>query len=398
MFKKLIFIALITLFGSSLAYAFENIMIIPSYDGFVSKNRIINLVIKIDNERKIDTANVFIHWNGQDITKEIIDTAVLQKNDDELIFYYPMAASVLTPGIHLINTYAGVEQHQYELTVEDFDNSQIKINFTETPPINESNSLSSASTATPSISSFSGSKWSYSCSNSTFNNYFQVAYEGYTTIPLYVNGSGLDKITSIDIIGDNYKTQVSILSKSSTQLKLGIIASKNGWSDSSPKPTAKPKLRFYGKDVYLEKNIDTGVIPTFYVNNQAWGQCTWFAGLVMRLRNGQTPVSGYSGTVTLSGDPSSSGFPKNGSVLNCSDKHMAYLENISSKTVKNSDGSTTTTYTLTGSQYNADCKASKSSFSTTNNDNQMIVKKSKDGKYSITKYPKVVYQVTKIKQ
>lgn len=258
----------------------------------------------------------------------------------------------------------------------------------------------------PTASSFSGSKWDpylnagkrFTCYDQTQRYYYQIPYDGFPAIPFKVNGTHLDGVSAVQISAENFKTDITIVEKSATQLVLDIRALTNNYLDSSPHPVATPTLTFYYENgtKSFTKNIDTGIIPVFYANNQAWGQCTWYGGILKRLQNNQPPVTAYSQTVSLSGDPNDPGFPKAGSVINASGKHMAYLEHIDIVgTIKMRDGSETTTYSLSGSQYNADCTSTYSQFPAT----IMKVKKSADGTtYTITQYPKVVYKVTKIKQ
>lgn len=300
----------------------------------------------------------------------------------------------------------GCETYEEDITLLDDDALSLNIvMYTENDYI-----VKSATTSTiPSVTSFSGRTWpqptSFTCYNKEQKGYFQVAYEGYSPIYLYANGSNLDKVSSVQMTESLYNTTVKIIKQSYSQLKLEIRATYDSSAYDSnshtyyPKPIAKPTLNFYYDSGYnyIAKQIEPGIIPTFYQDNQAWGQCTWYAGIIMRKQNGQSEVIRYSATVTINGNPNSSGFPKTGSVLNASDKHMAYLENNSETSrVTNSDGSETITYSLTGSQYNADCNCNYSTFST-----NMVIKKSKDGKsYTITQYPKVTskLQVTKVKQ
>jgi hypothetical protein len=259
----------------------------------------------------------------------------------------------------------------------------------------------------PVISKISGKAWpypnqSFSYSNSLYKNYIQIPYEGYPAIPVNVIGTALDKIVAVSINLNGYKTDVPIIGiRTKTLLHLDLRALTNGFSDSSPQPVANPEMIFWyensaGDVLPMEETITPGIIPSFYANFQAWGQCTWYAGILMRRRNGQSEVKSYSQTVPINGNPDSTGFPTAGSVLNASGTHMAYLENISeSKRSLNPDGSENITYALSGSQYNADGKCSgPTAFSTT-----LIVYKSKDGKqYKILKYPFVVHTVTKVKQ
>ena len=262
----------------------------------------------------------------------------------------------------------------------------------------------------PSISNIYGeSIWNYHNCWSNVNS--PGTYIGYAQVPYWdsaphdwrdnsgigkiiVQGSNLDKITSVTIQNGNYFVNgFQIISAS--QLKLDIRASYVG--EPNPMPISNYNLVFTYNGGTLTKS-GVSLIPTFYVNNQSWGQCTWYAGLVKRILNGQSEVRSYKNTFNkLSGDPNNPGFPKNGSVLMATSglkKHMAYLENISlSNTVQNKDGSTTYTYNLSGTQYNATCNVGKSSFSTI-----MVVNKSKKGIYSIQKAPVAVYTVTGVKQ
>lgn len=301
----------------------------------------------------------------------------------------------------------GCETYEEDITLLDDDALSLNIvMYTE----NGYGIKSAATTVTPSISSFRGRTWpqptTFNCYDKSQKGYFQVAYSGYPSIYLYANGNNLDKITSVEMTEPLYNRTVKIIRKSSSQLSLEIRATYDSSAYDSnfhvyyPKPISKPTINFYydNGNNYISKQIEPGIIPTFYQDNQVWGQCTWYAGIIMRKQNNQSEVISYSTTISINGNPNSSGFPKAGSVLNDSGKrHMAYLEkNNETSRITNSDGSETITYSLTGSHYNGDppCQCSYATFSTT-----MVVKKSKDGKsYTITQYPKVVYDMTKVKQ
>ena len=257
----------------------------------------------------------------------------------------------------------------------------------------------------PSISKVYGeSIWNYlNCPNKKdsagpYIGYAQVPYWGPNATTwrdssgigkIVVQGSNLDKISSVNIEEGDYFIN-GIQKISASQWKLDIRAKYVGEPYPIPVTNSKLVFTYYGGTITKTVNL----IPTFYKNNQSWGQCTWYAGLVKRIINGQSEVRAYSNTVSISGDPNNPGFPKNGSVLNASNKHMAYLENISLRTtVPHKDGSITYTYDLSYSQYNANCDLSKSSKSTT-----MVVNKSKKGIYTITTAPTAVYKVTGVKQ
>ena len=249
---------------------------------------------------------------------------------------------------------------------------------------------------TPTVTSFSGTAWNYSCSNSTWQGYLQVGYEGYQTITVSANGSGLDKVTAVSTTAPGYT--VAIRSKTSTTLTLNIygralFGAGPYFNETPPGPVANFPLTFNYVGGAVSRNVTPGVIPAFNRNLQAWGQCTWYAGYIARLRVGKPVVPGYSSCVALSGDPNNAGFPKAYSVLNASNRHMAFLESISpTSTIKATDGSVTVTYQMSGTQYNADCKGTKSSFSTS-----MVVKQ-KNGVYTIMQTPTVIYTITAVKQ
>ena len=77
---------------------------------------------------------------------------------------------------------------------------------------------------------------------------------------------------------------------------------------------------------------------------------------------------------------------------------MSFLESITSSGTKNADGSVAVTYFMAGSQYNYNANNSptgwgvKSGFTT-----QMVVEQ-KNGLYTITTIPTVIYPVTAVKQ
>ncbi|MDT7540575.1 MAG: hypothetical protein QOE33_479 [Acidobacteriota bacterium] len=252
----------------------------------------------------------------------------------------------------------------------------------------------SAATPPPAITSFTGDVWTYpKCSRPSLERYLQVPYIGRNDSnvnPIVAHGSSLDKVTSVTISTSGYVA--SIASKTATQLKLDIRAASVG---EYPQPASTPTLVFsYGNGTSFSKQISPGIIPTLTQDNQAWGQCTWYAAGIARLTHNQSFIKGYSSGVMPSGDPANPGFPQVGSILMTYEKHMSYVEtNTKTGQVTNSDGSTTTTYTLTGSQYNGDCKGSKSPFSTT-----MTVKRSRGGAYTILTLPKVIYTIDRVKQ
>jgi len=279
----------------------------------------------------------------------------------------------------------------------------------------DTNVTATFSLVVPTISSsFTGTTWpapiSFTCYDKSQTGYFQVPYEGYPAIYVYANGSNLDKISSVEISASGYNKSVQIIKSKSTSKKLaldirgskkkGLFPGQDYYDEKDPIPVTNPTLTFYYENGTQSASypITPGIIPVFYVNKQAWGQCTWYAGIIKRI---ESPVYSYSSCTQINGDPNSPGFPKAFSVLNVSDKHMAYLEQITiTSTVINTDGSTTITYNLKGSQYNAACDCQPSTF-----DTNMVVNKSKDGKkYKILTYPQFtfkngkVYPVTKVKQ
>ena len=258
----------------------------------------------------------------------------------------------------------------------------------------------------PLVTGFTGTPWPYPSasfpySNPQWLNYLQAGYAGYTPIYIYANGSGLDKVTAVSTTAPGYT--IAIVARTASRLTLDIRGAKGLWGyfyEDSPRPVANMPLTFSYPGGLLSKSISPGVIPAFNPNLQAYGQCTWYAGYIARIRAGKAVVSSYSGSgfVTLNGDPNHSGFPKVNSVLNSSGKHMSFLETFTTKSsTKNADGSVTVSYTMTGSQYNASSPwGSKSSFTT-----QMVVNQ-KNGAYTITGIPRIPdivgYSVTAVKQ
>jgi hypothetical protein len=380
----------------------------PNKEGVIDKLKKVNVVVKLTSDFVIDTSQIVIEWNGQDITETFLGSASSQLNDSktEITFYWPISAADLEPGQHTISATTGNGKwYDSNLIIQAVDDNSL--HFSYSIPVLLTNPIGSTqlkkavvqSSSSPSISNVYGESiwnyhncWNKSNSPGTYIGYAQVPYKGRNDSgigKIIAQGSNLDKITSVTIQEGDY-TVVGIQKIGTTQLKLDIRVNYVG--ERYPIPVTNSKLVFTYSGGTITKTVN--LLPTFYKDNQSWGQCTWYAGLVMRIKNNKSEVRSYSSTTTISGDPNSSGFPQKGSVLNASDAHMAYLENITlKKTVKNSDGSTSYTYTLTGTQYNAKCDVSKSSFST-----DMVTKKSKSGAYSITTYPTVVYKVTKIKQ
>jgi len=243
----------------------------------------------------------------------------------------------------------------------------------------------------PYISSISGPAWNYTCP-STFNKYLQVPYSGRSDSgvpPLVLSGTNLDRVTSVGIAAATGYF-ASIKSRSATQLTLDVRAAVGEF----PRPTANLTVNLVHAAGVVIYQIRPGVIPALYRDTLAWGQCTWWAGGIARILNKRSVVNAYNMGVSLNGNPTSTGFPRNGSVLMTYGRHMSYLESISeTKRVKNTDGSTTIAYALRGTQYNWPCGAGKTSFSTT-----MTVLLSKYGTYTVTKAPVVGYTIDRLVQ
>jgi hypothetical protein len=232
-----------------------------------------------------------------------------------------------------------------------------------------------------------------------------VGYAGYEDKRLYIqaNGSGLDKVTAVSTTSPGYT--ISIVAKSESMLTLNIQGEKNAsgyFDEDSPQPVANMPLSFSYPGGSLLKNISPGVIPAFVPDNQAYGQCTWYAGYIARLRARKAVVPSFDSCVPLSGDPSNPGFPRPNSVLNASGHHMAFLESITLvSSTQNKDGSVTVIYQMDGSQFNAgDATESPSGWGTKSKFTTQMVVNQKDGVYTIpiSGIPKVFYTVTKVKQ
>lgn len=101
---------------------------------------------------------------------------------------------------------------------------------------------------------------------------------------------------------------------------------------------AKPaKVKFIlkgksaSKDVTVEKEIL--LIPAFNESYQVYGQCTWFAGYMMKFAQKESAdtynkiMPTYDDTFNISGNPLNAGFPKKGSIIT-SNGHMAYVSDI----------------------------------------------------------------------
>jgi hypothetical protein len=140
--------------------------------------------------------------------------------------------------------------------------------------------------------------------------------------------------------------------------------------------------------------ITPGLMPTMYVHNLSWGQCTWWAGAIRRTQTGRAVVSAYSLGAYLSADPNSNGFPRTGSVLMTYQRHMSFVESMSETSrVNYSDGSTRISYQINVSQYNWPCGAEKSYKSAT-----MVILRARSGSYSFITRPVVGYEIDRVKQ
>lgn len=248
----------------------------------------------------------------------------------------------------------------------------------------------SATVPMPTVSTVTGSIWSYSCPRTLYNGYLQVPYRGRSDSgisPLTVNGTNLNLVTSCSLSATGYS--VAITSKSQNRIVLDVRANS---AAESPYPSANPTLYLISSSGVTTIQIRPGLIPALYSNTLDWGQCTWWAGGIARLRSGRSVVNAYARGVAINPDPTSPGFPKAGSVLMTYQKHMSYLENVRESSVANRDGSVTTTYLLTGSQYNANCDAQRSNFAAT-----MIVIR-RGNSYAFVSKPKVIFEVDRVAQ
>lgn len=243
----------------------------------------------------------------------------------------------------------------------------------------------------PSVSGVTGSRWSYTCP-ATYNNYLQVPYagrndSGVATITL--NGSSLDSVTSVSIKAPGYTA--AILRKSASQLVLDVRA---GPPSESPKPVPEPVLYLTHRNGTLAYTVRPGLIPALYVSTLAWNQCTWWAGGIRRIQTGRSVVNSYSQGSSISPDPSSSGFPRQGSVLMTYQKHMSFAESVTETGRTNySDGSSRITYQIVASQYNWPCGAERTSKTAT-----MVIQRSRLGSYSFITRPSVGYEITHVRQ
>lgn len=237
------------------------------------------------------------------------------------------------------------------------------------------------------IASPVGSPWNFGCSNPAWQNYLQVPYTGRTAIPVYINGAGMNQVTSVSW---NPSTGYSIPTAtivSPSQIKLDVRAVNMG--EGGTAPTTLP-LTFANPGGTFIVNVN--LIPAFNVDNQAYGQCTWHAEAE------RSDVSSYAQGIALGANPSGNAFPRAGSVLmgvqDATHKHMVYVTSVAqTSAVTAGDGSVTYTYAIAYSQRNADCKSSLSNSST-----QMTVKKSKAGAWTMITPPKAVYPITNIVQ
>jgi hypothetical protein len=241
----------------------------------------------------------------------------------------------------------------------------------------------------PTIGGVSGSVWSFSCPSS-FNGYLEVPYAGRYDSgarQLTITGKNLQAVTSCAISAPGYS--VTIAGRSATSLVLDVRAGSPG---ENPRPVANPTLTLVSAAGPLRTQV-RGLIPTLYTENLDWGQCTWYAGGIARIQSGRPVVRSYAQGVAINPNPSSAGFPRNGSVLMKYEKHMAFLESIrQTSRVQNRNG-TVITYQLAGSQYNARCDAQRSPFTAT-----MVISQSPSGQYSFVQRPVVVYEIDRVAQ
>jgi hypothetical protein len=96
---------LILVFLAIIAYATTiTVNIEPNKEGMIDKSKKVNIVVKLTSDLAIDIDQVSIEWNGQDITREFLDSAASQFNESktEVTFYYPISASELNPGEYTI--------------------------------------------------------------------------------------------------------------------------------------------------------------------------------------------------------------------------------------------------------------------------------------------------------
>lgn len=240
----------------------------------------------------------------------------------------------------------------------------------------------SAQTVHPSVSQITGSRWNFTCP-STFNNYLQVPYANRSdsgAAPITLRGRNLHVVHAVTIRASGYT--VSIKSKSATSLVLDIRA---GRPSESPKPVKLPWISLIHRDGVLSLPINPGLMPTMYVHNLSWGQCTWYAGAIRRIQTGRPIVNAYRLGVAISPNPNSTGFPRARSILMTKGRHMSFVESMSEtgRTTR-SDGSIRITHQLRISQYNATCAAEKSTKTIT-----MVTLRSRSGTYSFMNRPVV---------
>lgn len=266
-----------------------------------------------------------------------------------------------------------------------------------------SNRITEATPVSPVISTISGTTFpnaGSTCFNPIYKGYYLVRYKNYNYIPIQFLGTNLNLIVSVDTNSQMYSATIS--NKTSTKFTLNITGNYQTLPSSSyPNPAKDFRITFRYKrsdNTYhtLDYVIRPGIMPTYNKTYDycAWGQSIWYAGYVMRIRNNKSVVNLYSQTYALSANPTSYGFPKTSSVLNCSDFFMSFLESITLKSsVANPDGSIIFTYKLSGSYYNKTCNNTIGHFY----DALFVTKKAKNGTYSILQVPNVPYALTKLR-
>lgn len=245
------------------------------------------------------------------------------------------------------------------------------------------------------IDSFSGISWTVGCPS--WPGYFNIGYDNYSggsQPEITVYGAGFSSLNQVGITGSSagkYRIKSGHV-VSDSELALTIVATSIGEQASGgTEPDAAVEVIFIW-NVPSTRSITKTVklLPAFYAPNmQTWGQCTWHA-LTRRLETGRTRVTAYSQGQTITAEPGSSFFPKDGAVLMTAGAvHMAFVDTV------DYDGSKTTpdgelhTYILYGTERNYDCHSSLRALSDKTGRSGLIfqVLQRPDGTWRVEKQP-----------
>lgn len=188
-----------------------------------------------------------------------------------------------------------------------------------------------------SISSIAGGTYGFG----TYSSYFVADYEGTNSFAVTGKGFGT-KQGCITVSGATGYTVSKISSWSDTKILCLVKSSPNSEATTKASICIRPST-----GGCVEKSIN--LVP--YIFGKQFQQCTWWANK-RRIEKGLSyqqagkTYSNYSGTVDANY------IPKSSDILIWNNVHEAFVESVSTSSSKNSDGSTTFSYTVNISEYN----------------------------------------------